>query len=583
MFLYCRYLVLHEFMNQETTLQIMKSGKNIFLTWQAGSGKTYVLNKYIQWCWSCDIPVAITASTGIAATHIWWVTIHSWSGIGIADSLSEQEIHAIASKNRIRSNIQKTNVLIIDEISMLYGEMLDNIERIIQAVRYDESPWGGMQVIFCGDFFQLPPISRHWDTTKRFAFAAKSWNASDLHFCYLDTQHRQEDNKFQKILDALRVWELTQDMIVELEHRRDTVFQDTPFVRLYTHNMDVDRINQEQLEKLPGESKKFQAGTRGNKKFVAGLLRGMLAPVTLELKVDAHVICVKNNATAWYYNGTTAIVTWFDKETQYPIIQLKNGNKIIIEPETRNIENEEELIASVRQVPLKLARAITVHKSQGMTLDAAEVDLSRSFAYGQCYVALSRVKSLEWLRLLGLNKDNLKAHPLVLRWDVYFRSQSDELMSEYTDTTQQQWSELHKNFVESMDGTYLTTEELNNANHLTKELKKRKPKINTLDETIKLIEEWKSLWEIATTRDLKEQTIISHIIKISKIHPDIDITRFSPGQKLLDRVQSAVEQASKIAENINEDGNISLWSIYRALSGEVSYDDIKLSMAYIRD
>lgn len=370
-------------------------------------------------------------------------------------------------------------------------------------------------------------------------------------------------------------------MIADLELRRDTVFNDTPYVRLYTHNIDVDRINQKQLQKLSGESKKFQAGTRGNKKFVAWLLRGMLAPEILELKVDAHVICVKNNPTAWYYNGTTWIVIWFDDETQYPIIQTKDENQLIIEPETRNIENEDELIASVRQVPLKLARAITVHKSQGMTLDAAEIDLSKSFAYGQCYVALSRVKSLTWLRLLGLNKDNLQAHPLVLRWDVYFREQSAMLVDKYKNTAQSQWEQWHEDFVTSVDGTFHTDEILNTKKSSSKELKKRKPKVSTLQETIKLIDAWKTLEEIADTRDLKEQTIISHVIKISKTHPDVDISRFAPSKELLDRVQQARIDSSKDPENLSEGWDIRLWAIYHSLSKEVSYDDIKLCLAYI--
>jgi thymidine kinase len=182
-------------MNQSLALNILKSGRNVFLTGQAGSGKTYVINQYIQRLRSCGIEVAITASTGIAATHIGGVTIHSRSGIGIKESLNHHDLELIAQKERLHKQINKAKVLIIDEISMLSAHTIDMVDQVTQMMRRDGRAFGGLQVVFVGDFFQLPPVmsqlSDGSESTKRFAFAAKAWKNADLLICYLDTQYRQ--------------------------------------------------------------------------------------------------------------------------------------------------------------------------------------------------------------------------------------------------------------------------------------------------------------------------------------------------------------------------------------------------------
>jgi hypoxanthine phosphoribosyltransferase len=191
------------------------------------------------------------------------VTIHSRSGIGIKEVLSEFDIDEISDKQWIRTNILKAKVLIIDEVSMLSANTLDNVERVIQAIKYDHRPWGGMQVIFCGDFFQLPPVSRYGDTKKRFAFASKAWNNSDLVFCYLTSQHRQkEDNDFTQILNKLRVGQVSEHALVLLKERMNQPLESDSPVRLFTHNVDVDRLNQKELMKLPGATKTYTAGTQ---------------------------------------------------------------------------------------------------------------------------------------------------------------------------------------------------------------------------------------------------------------------------------------------------------------------------------
>ena len=441
-------------MTQETALNLMKSWKNIFLTGQAGSGKTYVLNTYIRRCREHEIPIAVTASTGIAATHLSGSTIHSRSGIGIKHHLTDQDVDEIASKSWVLQKIAPARVLIVDEVSMLSAQFLDDIERIVQEVHRDARPRGGMQVIFCGDFFQLPPVSKHGETTRRFAFASKAWNRSDLHFCYLLTQWRQTDTTFRNLLNAMRIGQVTPDMLALLDTRKNADLWDQPYVRLYTHNADVDTINQQHLKELPGKAHSFTASTKWTETLVKGLLKGMLTPDVLTLKEGARVLFTKNNASAGYRNGTMGTVDWWDDETWYPVVCLADETDIVVEPETWKTVRDEETLAQVTQIPLKLARAITVHKSQGMTLDAAEIDLSKSFAHGQSYVALSRLKSLEWLRLLWYNPQWFQSHELVLRGDAYFQQQSAETESRFSELDEEAWSLLHETFVHAMGGEW---------------------------------------------------------------------------------------------------------------------------------
>lgn len=191
----------------------------------------------------------------------------------------------------------------------------------------------------------------------------------------------------------------------------------------------------------------------GDKKIITAIKKSMMALETLTLKVGAQVICIKNNPSKGYRNGTTGVVVGYEGIDKFPSIQTKDGI-ITLEPEARSIESAHETLAYVSQIPLKLARAITVHKSQGMTLDAAEMDLSKTFEAGQAYVALSRVRSLDGLRLLGLNTDGLAAHPLVLRADRYFHQQSQEIAILYQSFTPEEKTLLQKTFVEILGGTY---------------------------------------------------------------------------------------------------------------------------------
>lgn len=412
-------------MTQKEALNILKTGANVFLTGEPGSGKTHTVNAYVEWLREHNIEPAITASTGIAATHIKGMTIHSWSGIGIVEHMTPEVLDRISSKEHVARRINKTKVLIIDEISMLSGETLSMVDSVIREVKQNTEPFGGMQVVLVGDFFQLPPISRRGSEAS-FAFESATWLELNPLVCYLSEQHRQEDPIYLEILSAMRRGDTEPEHISALmtrETEHDGIEEEIP--RLYTHNADVDRINNEKLQALRGAAKVFAISKEGPDLLVDGLVRGCLSPETLALKEGAVVMCTKNNPIGGYVNGTTGTVIGFEPGTNYPIISINDGDEKVMTPMDWVIEENGKIKAKITQIPLRLAWAITVHKSQGMSMDKAAIDVSGAFEYGQGYVALSRVRSLEGLYLLGWSEQALAIHPLILDKNKEFKRLSD--------------------------------------------------------------------------------------------------------------------------------------------------------------
>jgi len=404
-------------MTQQDALNLLMMGKNVYLTGQAGSGKTYILNLYIQYLKKHKVPVAITASTGIAATHLNGGTIHSWSGIGIKSQLTHADISKILANKTKREKLRSAKVLIIDEISMFHSYRLDMVNQICKSARQDTRPFGGLQVILCGDFFQLPPINEKDLERSGFAYKSEAWKELDLTICYLDEQHRQLDDSFLKILNDIRSQEVDEYTFEKLATRlnKELTGHIIP-TKLYTHNADVDGINNSELEKIDKPIHQYHMTTQGSKELVEVLKKGCLAPEELVIKEGALVMFIKNNPAKGYINGTLGKVKGFDTDGN-PIVSTYDGKEIIAMPTGWKVEENEKALAEISQVPLRLAWAITVHKSQGMSLEAAEIDLSKSFAYGMGYVALSRVKSLEGIRLLGINPNAFMVDGEVAKFD----------------------------------------------------------------------------------------------------------------------------------------------------------------------
>ena len=376
-------------MKQDDALAVLKTGVNVFLTGEPGSGKTHTVNQYIAWLKERGVPAAVTASTGIAASHVNGQTIHSWSGIGILDSLGQEDVERIMN-GRYARRITDTAVLVIDEVSMLNSGIFDMLDYLFRTARLSAEPFGGMQIVCVGDFFQLPPVVIGEECVP-LAFESEAWQRAKMRICYLTEQHRQEDAEFLELLRSIRCGEAGERERTLLETQQDISYAGREPTMLHSHNEDVDRDNARRLAELPEEEHTFYMQRDGPDALTERMIKHCLSPEILCLKKGAMVMCTKNNPERGFFNGTLGTVVDFERERGMPIIETFNGWRITIDESEWSVSDGEKKIAGIKQVPLRLAWAITIHKSQGISLDAAEVNLSGTFVEGQGYVALSRV------------------------------------------------------------------------------------------------------------------------------------------------------------------------------------------------
>ena len=499
-------------MTQKDALDILKMGYNCYITGAAGSGKTHLLNEYIKFLKNKGVEVGITASTGIAATHMGGTTIHSWSGLGIRDELTEYDLEDLESKKYLHDRFTNTDVLILDEVSMIHHFRLDLIERIARHLKRNQLPFGGMQVILCGDFFQLPPVSRMGEKESHFAYKSEAWKKLNLKICYLEEQFRHKDDRFIKILNGIRGNNLSEESLLCLNSRNNACLKEgIEPTKLHTHNINVDTINDTELNKLPGQIFTYQMEDRGRKPLVEALKKSCLAPEILRLKKGARVMFVKNNFEEGYANGTLGKV--IECSNYGPKVMLTSGK--IITPEKVNwvVEDEGKVKATITQYPLRLAWAITVHKSQGMSLDAVEVDLSKSFEKGMGYVALSRVRTLEGLKLLGLNKNALEVRKDVSLYDDDLREISyndKKWLYELSDKEIQKKQEEFLKKVAPPEGTKID--------------KKKKRRISPMDETKNMLTQGMGIKEILEHKGIKIGTLLDHVEKILEVDSAFDIS-----------------------------------------------------------
>jgi hypothetical protein len=503
-------------MTQTEALEILKLGHNVFLTGPAGSGKTHLLNKYINFLKDNYVDVGITASTGIAATHMGGTTIHSWTGMGIKDSLNKFELEELKTRKYLRDRFLRTQVLVIDEVSMLHHFRLDLINKVCQYMKNSLLPFGGIQVILCGDFFQLPPIARAGEPLAQFAYEAEIWKEADFKICYLEEQHRQTDSAFLKVLNEIRGNCLSDEGMKHLMSRHTNTkawpLKARPLcepTRLHTHNIDVDEINARELQKLHGQQREYTMDGHGRKPLVDSLKKSCLAPEVLKLKTGAKVMFVKNNFEEGYVNGTLGKIVGFDADG--PIVQTASGKNIHVKPASWMIEEDGKPKATILQYPLRLAWAITVHKSQGMSLDAIEVDLSKSFEKGMGYVALSRVRSLEGLTLLGLNDLAVQVRGEVLDFDQELKKISNKHLAEMYALSDAEKKEKQKKFLEKIRPDRTASGRI------------KKIKISTYDETRKYLEAGMNINEIANMKGTKVGTVLDHLEKLLEEDNHLDI------------------------------------------------------------
>ncbi len=576
-------------MTQEEALTILKTGANVFLTGEPGAGKTHTINAYVDYLRAHEIEPAITASTGIAATHIGGLTIHSWSGIGIKPILTKYDIDKIASSEYVHKRVSRTKVLIIDEVSMLSPDTLSSVDAVCREIKMNPEPFGGMQVVFVGDFFQLPPIMKKEEvktsydpynqdmfseagsapSSARFAYGSPAWVRARPIVCYLSEQHRQDDRTFLSLLSAIRRNEFNEDHLEYIEQRKFSPEESKEhYPKLFSRNVNVDTVNMEMLGKIEGVPQTFAMASTGNTTLVSILTKGCLSPEVLQLKIGAQVMCTKNNPKDGYVNGTLGIIVGFAEGTKYPIIETKNNHRIIIEPSEWMVEENGKVKASIQQIPLRLAWAITVHKSQGMSMDKAVMDLSDVFEYGQGYVALSRVRNLSGLYLLGWNAQAFQVHPEVLKKDGEFHTLSEVAEATFGDLPKDEMKKMQENFILTNGGTIIP-QNTKRTRVKTPKVKKGKKEDTTMV-TLALWNEGKDVYEIADARAMSATTIWGHLetlIEEGKItYPSLKRLLTPYLEKVLPEIATAFADL----------GSDKLSPVFENFKGKYSYDEIRI-------
>jgi ATP-dependent DNA helicase PIF1 len=436
---------------QEAAYDSIEEGKSIFLTGSGGTGKSFLLNLlYTLLPKQTGRKVALTALTGCASLllHPKAKTIHSWAGIGLGTDPVELLVPKVKKSNKARTRWMGTDVLVIDEISMMTPELFEKLDQVGRKVRCNEStPFGGLQLVLVGDFYQLPPVVRNSETTS-FVFESPLWKDLRLTMCELTEIVRQKDAAFQTVLNEARIGQLTKSSLRILVKRMGLDYKTEKIqpTMLFTRRAQVDTINMKYLKELTSERRSFKANTvfdpvqatkgmTDKDPYIQEAVQklDMNASYTpdLVLAIGAQVMLVTNlKPQVGLVNGSRGVIVAFepakcfdekekekevsltDSSLLLPIVEFRNGQKEQITPITWEVPDMPAV--KRQQIPLKLAYAITIHKSQGATLDCALIDVgSKTFEYGQAYVALSRVKDLESLYIHDLDPQAFRAHPKV--------------------------------------------------------------------------------------------------------------------------------------------------------------------------
>lgn len=396
---------------QRYVLDCVKSGKNVFFTGGAGTGKSFLIQKIIG-----VLPpdhTYITASTGVAAFQIGGTTLHSFAGIGNGTAPISTCVE-LAKRKNVAVQWRKCKHLIIDEVSMVDGNFFKRLEHVARTVRNNDKPFGGIQLILTGDFLQLPPVSK--DDERRFAFETSAWARCVQLNIELTQVKRQSDQVLVEILNRLRMGRCTDEDSEVLKSTKSNVAREgiVP-TKLCTHTEDVTLINKRELEKCEGEERRFVAidSDTGLSKFIENI-----SPVegVVRLRIGAQVMLLKNLLVATgLVNGARGRVESFSQDGN-PVVVFLGGNKQEIKLDKWMIKTGAGVTLTRTQIPLRLAWAFSIHKSQGMTLDCVEVSLSRVFECGQAYVALSRAKNLRSLRILDFKPSCVRADSKVIKF-----------------------------------------------------------------------------------------------------------------------------------------------------------------------
>lgn len=404
--------------DQARAIRLICSGKNIFLTGPAGTGKSYTIHKITEIYTAKGLKVALTSTSGNSAMQIGGKTIHSWSGIHLCKT-KESAIQNVLKYKKPQFNINTTDLLILDEVSMMSADILDVLDYVCRIVRNRNAPFGGIQVLLCGDFYQLAPVK-----ASRYAFESDNWDHYINEMVELSQVFRQEDKKFVSVLNKIRRGDVDDEVVEIFEPCIGREY--TGIVKpteLYPVNEWVDAKNEEELFLLQTDSNPIQSFEASDDvpknpksryvppqkvkdEALAKLEKECRAPKELLLCIGAQVMLLKNlNVEAGLANGSRGVILGYDGQG-WPIVEFVNGHQCSIGPEKWRVRYSKDVVAERIQFPLKLAWAMSIHKSQGISVDLACVELGdRIFGDGMIYVALSRCRSLEGLQIKSINWD----------------------------------------------------------------------------------------------------------------------------------------------------------------------------------
>ena len=401
---------------QQSAIDIMQAGRNVFLSGMAGTGKSTALLAFVGQAFR---PVDVCATTGIAALNLQQQflgksgialpahTIYRWAGIALGPAIgqSDENYYRFLTTGRMppsRQNafarIRRCECLVIDEISMLPGCVLDYLDYHFRTIRNSTAPFGGIQIIAVGDFCQLPPVAKYGKYD--WAFLSQSWASAGFIPAFLDQIHRQDEPEFIAALNSFRDGRISAS-VAETLGKRVRMFVDRRVVRLMTHNAQVDKWNLYQIGDIDSPERIYDAQFHGPEHETEFLARNSITPATLSLKVSARVMVTANITTPEggleAVNGQCGTVE--DMGNEYVTVALDNGHTAALGPRKWTFDPQKEDTGSMTQFPLRPAYALTIHKSQGLTLDSAHIDIRAAREPGQAYVALSRLRSLRGLYL----------------------------------------------------------------------------------------------------------------------------------------------------------------------------------------
>lgn len=407
-------------------INYIKEKANIFITGHAGTGKSYILNKLKE-----KYPdIVITSTTGIAAVNVKGQTLHSWAGVGICNHSIDYVVKKILSKSSLKNQIQKCKILAIDEISMLNIITFEYVDKVLRIIRACNEPFGGIQVLFIGDFFQLPPVEEDSQKEQKYCFESPVWKELNLKNIVLDKNYRQNEQNLITALSNMRINNLTEDDIKLLKTRE--IINDCNLenmLHIYSTNEEADNYNNRMFAKIKEKEvilTSFDGIYRGTKlvdspeterehKLLERIDVTCRAEKNIILKIGARVMLLTNlDFEKGLINGSCGVVK--DICEDYVLVLFDNGKKIKIKQHDFEFYNNNQIIAIRRQYPLRLAYGITIHKSQGMSLDNLVVDCSRIFEKGQAYVAISRIKKLDGLYLNNFNPANVMVDDKVVEF-----------------------------------------------------------------------------------------------------------------------------------------------------------------------